>query len=132
MLNKRWITLPPICCRPLPKNGFFERFWRMLSSAFTVPVVPYGACPGWNVIKQICFNSFLLFVIGATNAYLFTRSTKYVIRRIKINRLSWWKAKFLRLNFTEMSETFTFIIKVLRKYQCQTELVTSNLLICKL
>ena len=130
MLNKRWITLPPICCRPLPKNVLFERFWRMLSSAFTVPVVPYGACPGWNVIKQICFNSFLLFIIGATNAYLFTRSTKYVIRRIKINRLSWWKAKFLRLNFTEMSETFTFIIKVLRSVTL--ELVTSNLLICKL
>ena len=37
MLNKRWITLPAICGRPFASKQFFERFWRIWSSPFTVP-----------------------------------------------------------------------------------------------
>ena len=37
MLNKRWITLPVVYRRPFTSKAVFERFWRILSSPFTVP-----------------------------------------------------------------------------------------------
>ena len=38
MLNKRWITLYLwYIVVPLPQKRFFERFWRIFSSPFTVP-----------------------------------------------------------------------------------------------
>ena len=38
MLNKQWVTLPVVYCRPFAsEEGFSQRFWRILSLTCTVP-----------------------------------------------------------------------------------------------